>query len=109
MIYYANGFAWRMVGEGYGVLQCAPIEDAPDDEAWCDVDGFNAEPAKQAEVEAVRDALAAAWLQDDAAYLYQMAGDRRDSGVIGSLWSAEKIQESAAHSAQRARELMGVA
>lgn len=109
MIYFSNGFAWRKTGDGYGVLQCAPIEDAADEAAWCDVAGFNAEPEKQEEVEAVRDALAAIWLQEDAAYLYREADKKRGSGELAAAWSATVIQVNAARSAALGRGLMGVA
>jgi hypothetical protein len=109
VIYYANGFAWRKVGDGYGVLQCAPIEDEADEAAWCDVAGFNAEPEKQDEIEAVRDALFAIWLQEDAAYLYREADKKRDSGALAADWSATVIQVNAARSAALGRELMGAA
>lgn len=110
MIYYANGFAWRAMRGADRVLECAPIEDAADEAAWCEVAGFNAEPDKRAEIEAARDALAAMWWQRDSASLYVIA-DRDRAGGSTNLDRvvASEMQEYAARSAAKARELMGVA
>ena len=48
----------------------------------------------------------AIWLQNDAAYLYGEAVKARDSGKPASAWVAARIQDSAAHSARLAREIM---
>lgn len=106
MVYYSNGFAWRKAGDWYGVLECAPIEDAADEAAWCEVAGFNAEPEIQAQIEAVRDALFAAWLQNDAALLSAWGREQRDLGndayACSAAYSCERMTA-------KARELMGVA
>jgi hypothetical protein len=50
----------------------------------------------------------AAWLQNDAAYLYREADIKRDSPKPASDWVATKIQDNAAHSARRARIVLGI-
>lgn len=50
----------------------------------------------------------AIWLQHDAAYLYGEAEKTRSSGKPASAWVAAKIQDSAAHSARLAREILRI-
>jgi hypothetical protein len=50
----------------------------------------------------------ACWLQQDAAYLYRMAATKRDSDAWARDWVATKIQDNAAHSAKRARIVLGI-